>query len=249
MVGRTFWLACAALMVLSGRVASQTSPRVQFDSAAYAWQAGRYVEALERLERLLAGPSRDTLLAPIALLTGELYRTREIAPDASDPRWNRDGSMLAFEIGGDSARRSVLLNLSESGPLRPDTVPGYAATFAPDGAEIAYLAASGTAVVLRPRAGGGERTVETPGIVGLALVYAGDRGPPYLVGAADPSSQMAELYEIGDSAPRPLAGAARIAGLPLRAAGGRLVFPSPTPASPFDPRTAPPPPTAVRARW
>ncbi|MGH7579950.1 MAG: M20/M25/M40 family metallo-hydrolase, partial [Gemmatimonadales bacterium] len=194
--------------------------------AFYAWQAGNYVEALERMERLLSGPSRDTVLTPIALLTGELYRTREIAPDAADPRWSRDGSMLAFEIGGDSARRSVLLNLGESGPLRPDTLPGYAAIFAPDGSEIAYVAASGAAVVLRSRAGGSERTLDTPGLVGLALVYATDRGPPYLVAASDPSSQLAELYEIGGDAPRQLAGATRIAGLPLRAAGGRLVFAS-----------------------
>jgi hypothetical protein len=225
MSGRKFGLAITALTLLGGRMEAQSSARVQFDSASYAWQAGRYVEALERLERLLTGPSRDTLLAPIALLTGELYRTRELAPDAADPRWSRDGSMLAFEIGGDSARRSVLLNLSESGPLRPDTLAGYAATFAPDGSETAYLAASGAAVVLRAR-GGAERTLETPGVVGLALVYAADRGPPLLVAAADPASQTAELYEIGDSVPRPLAGAARIAGLPLRAAGGRLVYPS-----------------------
>jgi Peptidase family M28 len=223
---RLFWMVLAASGISATHLAAQTPARVAYDSAYYDWQAGRYVEALVRLERLLTGPARDSLVAPIALLTGELYRTREIAPDASDPRWSRDGSLLAYEIGGDSARRSVLLNLSESGPLRPDTLAGYAATFSPDGSEIAYLASSGAAVVLRPRAGGGERTVDAPGVTGLALVYAGDRGPPYLVATADPASQMAEVYEIGGAAPKALAGAGRVAGLPLRAAGGRLVFPS-----------------------
>ena len=64
----------------------------------------------QRLERILTGPARDSMLASIALLTGELYRTRELAPDASDPRWSPTGALLAYEIGGDSARRSVLLD-------------------------------------------------------------------------------------------------------------------------------------------
>jgi hypothetical protein len=208
------------------RVESQTPARAAFDSATYAWEAGRYIEALERLERLLTGPHRDTLFAPIALLTGELYRTREIAPDATGPRWSPDGTMLAYEVGSDASRRSVLLNLNEAGPLRPDTLPGYAATFAPDGSEIAYLSASGSAAVVRPTAAGSERTVEIPGLVGLALVYTADSGPPDLLAAADPSTQMAELYELGSGSPRPLAGGDRLTGLPLRAAGGRVVFTS-----------------------
>ncbi len=167
------------------------------------------------------------MLAPIAQLTGELYRTRELAPDATDPRWSADGTVLAYEIGGDSARRSVLLNLSESGPVKPDTLPGYAATFAPDGSETAYIAASGAALVRRPRAGS-ERTVATPNLIGVAPVYAADSGPPYLVAAADPSSGTAELYDVSGGAAKALAGGGRITGLPLRAAGGRLVFPTPS---------------------
>ncbi len=221
--------ACAVILAIVGlapAAVAQTPARVQYDSASYAWQAGRYVEALERMERLLTGPARDSLLAPIALLTGELYRTREIAPDAADPRWSPDAGMLAFEIGGDSARRSVLVNLSESGPLRLDTLQGFAATFAPNGSEIAYIAADGGAMVIRPSSGGQERRVDAPGPIGLAPVYATDRGPPLLLAAADPSSQTAELFEIGAGAPRPLTGGARVTGLPLRAAGGRLVFAS-----------------------
>ena len=63
-----------------------------------------------------------------------------------------------------------------------------------------------------------------PGLVGLALVYAADSGPPYLVATADPSKPMAELYELGATAARPLPGGDKVTGLPLRAAGARLVF-------------------------
>ena len=126
---RSRWLAVliGPVLALQGTAVAQTPGRVAFDSARYAWEAGRYPEALERLERLLTGPHHDSLLAPIALLTGELYRTRELATDASDPRWNPDGARLAYEIGGDSVRRSVLLDANDPA-ARPDTLPGYAAT-------------------------------------------------------------------------------------------------------------------------
>ncbi len=72
---RKLWLITVLIMMSAGRAESQTSARVGFDSAQYAWQAGRYVEALGRLERLLTGPTWDSLLAPIAQITGEPYRT------------------------------------------------------------------------------------------------------------------------------------------------------------------------------
>jgi hypothetical protein len=215
----------SVLLASPGAAMAQTSARMAFDSARYAWEAGQYPDALERLERLLTGPHRDSLLAPIALLTGELYRTRELAPDATDPRWSPDGVMLAYEIGGDSARRSVVVNASEAG-ARPDTLPGYSAAFAPDGSELAYLSLQRPAAVFRSLRDGTERTVELPGVVGLAFVYPGASGPPYLVATPDTASPVAGLYAIDSGPPRPLAGGERLAGLPVRAAGGRLVFPT-----------------------
>jgi hypothetical protein len=218
-------MALGFLLALPGAPVAQVPARVAFDSAKYAWDAGRYPEALQRLERLLTGPTGDSLLAPIALLTGELYRTRELAPDASDPRWSPAGELLAYEIGGDSARRSVLLD-ANTASARPDTLAGYAATFSPDGSELAYLSLERPAAVFRPLRGGEERSVDLPGLVGLAFVYPNASGPPYLIAAADPSAPSASLYAIDSAAPRPVKGGERLAGLPLRAAGGRLVFPT-----------------------
>ena len=220
-------LAVMAGLVLAapGAAGAQVAARVAFDSARYAWEAGRYPEALQRMEKLLVGPQRDSVLAPIALLTGELYRTRELAPDASDPRWSPDGARLLYEIGGDSARRSVLLNTGEAG-ARPDTLPGYGAAFSPDGSELAYLSLERSAAVFRPLRGGSERSVDLPGIVGLAFVYAGRTGPPYLVATPDPAAQVAALYAVDSGPPRRLPGADRLTGLPVRAAGGRLVYPT-----------------------
>lgn len=225
MPSRLLAMMLGVLLALPGALGAQVPTRVAFDSARYAWNAGQYPEALQRMERLLAGPARDSLLAPIALLTGELYRTRTLAPDASDPRWSPDGARLLYEIGGDSARRSVLHDASESG-TRPDTLPGYAAAFSPDGRELVYLSLDRPAAVFRALRGGGERTVELPGVVGLAFVYARASDPPYLVAAADPSARTAALYAIDSGPPRALPGGERLIGLPLRAAGGRLVFPT-----------------------
>ena len=87
MHGQLVWTTLVAAAAGWGRLEAQVPGRIAFDSAAYAWEAGRYPEALERLQRLLAGPARDTLLEPIALLTGELYRTRELAPSGAPSCW------------------------------------------------------------------------------------------------------------------------------------------------------------------
>ena len=74
MHGRLVWTTLVAAAAGWGRLEAQVPGRIAFDSAAYAWEAGRYPEALERLRRLLAGPARDTLLEPIALLTRTPFR-------------------------------------------------------------------------------------------------------------------------------------------------------------------------------
>ncbi len=229
MVQRILQSLAVAMIVWASAGAAQapaTPVHQALDSARYAWEGGRYPEALARFERLLKGADRDSVVAPIALITGELYRTREIAPDASNLRWSADGAMLAYDVGEDSVRRSVLVRLDDSGAIRPDTLPGYAAAFSPDGFEVAYIRAGGATAVRRPTAGGAETVREMPGLVGLALVYAADSGPPYLVATADPSKPMAELYELGATVARPLPGGDKVTGLPLRAAGARLVFAS-----------------------
>ena len=200
---------------------------LQFDSAEYAWEAGRYPEALERLERLLTGPARDSLLAPIALLTGELYRTREIAPDAADPRWSPDAGMLAYR---DRRRLGTALRARHAQRLRRPSArhaAGLRRDFAPDGSEIAYIAADGGAAVLRPSVGrpgapGGRSGPDRPG-PGLrhrsrTAAAARDRRPVVPDGASCSRSAPARRA--------PLTGGARVTGLPLRAAGGRLVFAS-----------------------
>ena len=130
---------------LAGRAAVTGPARVAFDSARYAWEAGRYPEALERLERLLDGARPATrCCAPIALLTGELYRTRESSRPTPPSRAGAPtASTLASTRSAATRRRVGAARPRRSGARRTDTLPGYAAAFAPDGSGIAFLSADG----------------------------------------------------------------------------------------------------------
>ena len=129
-----------ALALLAPTLSAQDAGRVAFDSASLAWDAGRYPEALARLERLLTGPNKDTLRRPIALLTGEYYRTTELAPDGQGLVWSRDGRRLAFATSVAEVPRTIVLRFGEDGRVAgADTLPGRRAVFSPDGGSIAYL--------------------------------------------------------------------------------------------------------------
>ena len=112
MRSRSLTVVLSVLLASPGAAMAQASARMAFDSARYAWEAGQYPDALERLERLLTGPHRDSLLAPIAGLTGELYRTRELAPDATDPRWSPDGRQVSIDSAHEGVRATYVVDVS-----------------------------------------------------------------------------------------------------------------------------------------
>src|SRR4051794_433341 len=125
---------------------AQDAGRAAFDSASLAWDTGRYPEALSRLEKLLTGPDRDTLRRPIALLTGEFYRTAELARDGQGLVWSRDGRRLAFTAEVAEAPRTFVLRFGEAGRWAGAApLPGRRAVFSPDGGSIAYLATAPSA--------------------------------------------------------------------------------------------------------
>src|SRR5438045_3091844 len=89
-----------------------------YDSAYYAWQSGNYPEALQRFEKMLTGPKAAEVLEPIALVTGELYVTTDVAPDGSQVRFSRDGKMLRYTTTVGSVRSVHLVSVT-SGGLKP----------------------------------------------------------------------------------------------------------------------------------
>jgi hypothetical protein len=132
------FLAALALSAALGAPLLGRSADTPLHSAELAWDRGDYVAALETYLQALDSPASDSDLEAIALQTGELYRTTELTPDGAAPRFSPDGRSLLYETGTGLTR--VTRILPADGTTKPTTeLPGFGATFSPDGSRIAYL--------------------------------------------------------------------------------------------------------------
>lgn len=112
----------------------------QYEAAYYAWQAGNYPDALERLQRLLAAPGGEAFRDSAALLTGELYLTQEVARDGNTLRWSGDSRTVGFVTGAGAERRLHLVDVSGSTPREMAVFAGTGLVFSPIRNEAAYFA-------------------------------------------------------------------------------------------------------------
>ena len=128
---------------------AQDRGQQQYNAAYDAWDAGRYPEALKGFQQLLGTPDGERFVEPIALLTGELYRSIEVVPpnrlvvDSSaavnGPQWSPDGRHFAFESTA-AGRRTIRIYRIENGASLPvATLDGHAVSFAFDGTRVAFL--------------------------------------------------------------------------------------------------------------
>ncbi len=115
----------------------------RWDRAYFAWENGRYIDALEDLKVVLASSEADAFSDRVAELTGEIWRTVEVAKDSRAPRWSPDGQHLSVELGTVADRRIRVLRASESYATVFEA-PGFAPSFAPDGRSVAWLKAGPT---------------------------------------------------------------------------------------------------------
>ncbi len=168
--------------------------RALFDSAYTAWDAGAYDIALARLDRLLAGPGAEAMLADVAVLTGERYRTVQVSAHGTNPRWSPDGRHAAFDVpaglpGGhaDGSPVTVIVGI-RNGAVEPVArVDGYGAVFSPDGDRIAWLRTEPRArearVRVRHLVTGEERDIAASEAV-HAAVWSGGEVVPWVAGGA-----------------------------------------------------------------
>ncbi len=110
-----------------------------WQEADLAWDAGDYIAALEGFIEILDAMSGDRFLEPIALLTGELYRVEEIAPDGRGIRISPDGRYAAFQVTRKDKSFTQVVDVT--GDFRTVAeLEGSGFIFSPAGSYGAYLA-------------------------------------------------------------------------------------------------------------
>ena len=158
--------ASALLAFLPLSASAQDAAQLQYDSAYYAWDSGNYVDAVTRFQRLLRGPNAARFLEPIALVTGELFVTTEIAPPnrfvinvtpQSVPKWSADGRYFAFETTSGTTRTGHIYRVEGNSARPVAQVNGFGLSFAADGSRVAFLRVTEDDELRAARAAGGGR--------------------------------------------------------------------------------------------
>src|SRR5689334_19120948 len=102
------------------------------EEAALAWDRGDYSAALKIYLQILDSPDAPAALEPIALQTGELYKTTEVTDDGELPMLSPDGRHLAYERGTGLQRTTRLLRLNRAAPPQTLTeLSGFGVSFSP----------------------------------------------------------------------------------------------------------------------
>ena len=122
-------------------------PDPRLAEADLAWERGDYPTALHAYLTLLDSADGERLLEPIALQTGELFRTTEITTDGGAPRFSPDGRHFTYEAGRGVSRVTRLAS-TETPSTVVATVAGHGAVFSTDGSHLAYLKLTATGEML-----------------------------------------------------------------------------------------------------
>jgi len=121
-------------------------PDTPLQEAALAWDRGDYVVALKIYQRILDSPDAASAIEPIALQTGELYRTTTLTDDGEAPIFAPDTGHVAYESGIGLRRVTKVVRIDNSSPpVVVAELPGYGASFSIDGSKVAYLRPAATA--------------------------------------------------------------------------------------------------------
>ena len=100
-------------------MAQPTEVETLFDDARIAWDEGDYPEALQGFQAVLDHADGERFFEDIALITGKLYASVELAAD---------GTVYTY-----------IVDVSDSEPATIDRFEGEDFTFAPDGETGTYL--------------------------------------------------------------------------------------------------------------
>lgn len=115
-----------------------TAQHTSLDAANDAWQRGEYIAALNGYINVLGAPGGDRALESIALTTGELFHTHELAASGRAGRFSPDGKFLVFETGLETSRRTKIVR-NDAARTEFAELPGISATFSTSLPLVAYL--------------------------------------------------------------------------------------------------------------
>jgi len=175
----------------------------RFDRAYFAWDGGAYDSALVDLRAVLTAPDADAFHDRVAELTGEIWRTVEIAKDSRAPQWSLDGRHLAYETGVGTARRVNVVRMDGSN-AKVVEAEGVGASFAPDGRSIAFLrvGAGGRPAIRWVPLGGGAAVdipIDAAGATGLTLFGANPLRLAVLIGTAGDTTARLMTRDLSSS--------------------------------------------------
>ena len=161
-IGVAAALVAAAWIHLGGRepaVVDTTAANPALQRAADAWDRGDYITALTTYQDLLAGPDAAAALEPIALQTGELFRTVELTANGANPAFSPDSRHFAFETGpgvsagtASGAARTTHVRATAAPAIDLTTLDGGDASFCPDGRGVAFLRINATPEIMAAQA-------------------------------------------------------------------------------------------------
>ncbi|HEY0970691.1 MAG TPA: M20/M25/M40 family metallo-hydrolase [Gemmatimonadales bacterium] len=214
-----------SLVTLTSLSAQSHDP---LERADIAWDRGDYPAALESYLVLMNGEGAERFRRRIALTTGELYHTTELAPDGRGLRMGARGGRVAFESGTGRERRVHVRSL-DAGRALVDA-EGQSPSLSADEARLVFLRAGAgdtMSLVVREIARGRERVRPLGALrpVGAPALSADGR-TVYLMAAVsgDTTVTLHAFPDDPSAAPRALTTSTTVKGDLATIPGGRFLL-------------------------
>jgi len=140
--GFAIFAVLIAAAVAAG-AADKPASEALYEKAYEAWDTGDYIAALRGFDALLQGPDAARYFERIALLTGELYEVKSVAPDGRNIRFSPDGRLASYETGVRPAQVIHVLDAANGFKTLAE-IKGSSGVFSPSGRAIAFLRTTDT---------------------------------------------------------------------------------------------------------
>ncbi len=180
-------LALATTLVLSlpvllpAQQRSVVSPATHWDLGYHAWDAGKYIDAIDHFRAMLTPNVERHWVDSVAVLTGELFPATEITDDGARPSWSMDGRSFVYETGVAANRVSRVVRRNAPQTVVAE-VPGGGAALSPSGALVAWLGMPGNNVMVRDLASGRDLPVSgLDGWTANGVTFGADDGTLFVV--------------------------------------------------------------------